>query len=108
MPSAPPGITMPMRDRWGRAVLALGAVLVLGACGAAAAATTGGKCFGAGARDPAHHCGAPKPVYAVSPAPSRAASERGSACTRERKQGLAEPCAVRGGGQRAGAHGAPH
>src|SRR4051794_572678 len=90
MPSGPPGITMPMRDGWGRFVLA--AVLVLGAC-APAAAATGGKCFGAGARDPAHHCGAPKPVYAVSPAPGRAARERGSACTGERKQGLAEPCA---------------
>src|SRR4051794_39890370 len=83
---------MAMPDGWGRSVLALAAVLLLGACAAAAATATGGKCFGAGARDPAHRCGAPKPPYAVSPAPSRASRERGSSCTRERKQGLAEPC----------------
>jgi hypothetical protein len=82
---------MRMRDGWGRSVGALVAVLFLGACGIAMAATQG-KCYGAAARDPAHHCGATKPRYAVTPKPSQAGRQRGSSCTHEPKQGYADPC----------------
>ena len=91
---------MPVRDAWVRSAAALAAVLCLGACGMAMAATQA-KCHGAAARDPAHHCGAAKPRYAVTPKPSQAARQRGSSCTHERKQGYADPCSFGASAKRA-------
>jgi hypothetical protein len=70
-------------------VLALAAAALWPA--AARAATP--RCYGAASRDAAHPCSNAKLRYRVDPKPSLASRQRGAACTRQKKDGLAEPCA---------------
>jgi hypothetical protein len=51
------------------------------------------RCYGAASRDPAHRCSNSALRYRVDPKPSLAARERGAPCTRQRADGLAQPCA---------------
>jgi SGNH domain (fused to AT3 domains) len=51
------------------------------------------RCYGAASRDAAHPCANARLRYRVDPKPSLAAHEHGAPCTRQKADGLAQPCA---------------
>jgi hypothetical protein len=78
-------------------VLALAAAALLWPAAAQAAP----RCYGAASRDAAHPCRNATLRYRVDPKPSLASRQRGAACTRQKPDGLAEPCAFGASAKRA-------